>query len=179
MLTVFRYSASYTVMIVLWKMLLEPVNVFDCWRPCACLKCVSGLRKLEKTLNFLRCIHVFDLVLKYALDINDGNWLQLLFYFTVLMGVVASVIGMSSFSCVAGFRLKLSRIALWWKRFHLDSRSDLVTNGSVSGFFVQKRLFFDFITVWTESCKKCSIIILLWRHQFSLCLGWGVLRSVL
>ena len=78
-------------------MLMEPVNAPACWWPCACLKCVSGLRRLEETLNFLRCIHVFDLVLKYGSDIKEGNWLQLLFYFIVLMGIVASVIGMSFF----------------------------------------------------------------------------------
>ena len=44
---------------------------------------------------FLRCIHVFGVVLKYALDINEGIWLQLFFYLIVLMGIVASVMGMS------------------------------------------------------------------------------------
>ena len=93
-------------------MLMEPVNALAPWWPSACLKCVSGLRRLEKTLNFLRCIHVIDLVLTYGSDINEGNWLQLLFYSIVLIGVVASVIGMAFFSCVSGFRLKFSRIAL-------------------------------------------------------------------
>ena len=73
-------------------MLMEPVDAPARWWPCACLKCVSDLRRLEKNLNFLRCIHVFDLVLKNGSDINEGNWLQLLFYFIVLMGMVASVI---------------------------------------------------------------------------------------
>ena len=50
--------------------------------------------------NFLRFIHVIDLVLKYGSDISEGNWLQLLFYFIVLMGIVASVIGMGFFSAV-------------------------------------------------------------------------------
>ena len=93
-------------------MLMEPVNAPACWWPCACLKCVAGLRRLEKTLNFLRCIHVIDLVLKYGSDINENNWLQLLFYLIVLMGIVASVIGLSFFSYVSGFRLKFSRLAL-------------------------------------------------------------------
>ena len=53
--------------------------------------------KLEKPLNFWRCIHVIDLVLKYGSDINEGNFIQLLFYFLVLMGIVAFVIGMSFF----------------------------------------------------------------------------------
>ena len=78
-------------------MLMEPVNAPVRWWPCACLTCVSGLRRLEKTLNFLRCIHVIELVLEYGSDINEGNWLQLLFYFIVLVGIVASVLGMSLF----------------------------------------------------------------------------------
>ena len=93
-------------------MLMEPVNAPARWWPCACLKCVAGLRRLEKTLKFLRCIHVIDLVLKYDSDINEENWLQLLFYLVVLMGIVASVIGLSFFSYVSGFRLKFSRIVL-------------------------------------------------------------------
>ena len=79
---------------------MEPVNAHARWWSCACLKCGSGLGRLEKTLDFLRCIHVIDLVLKYCSDINEGNWLQLLFYFFVLVGKVASVIGMSFFSAV-------------------------------------------------------------------------------
>ena len=90
---------------------MEPFEAPACWWPCACLKCVPGLQRLEKTLNFLRCIHVIDLVLKYDSDINEENWLQLLFYLIVLMGVVASVIGLSFFSYVSGFRLKFSSIA--------------------------------------------------------------------
>ena len=53
--------------------------------------------KTRKSLNFLRCIYVIDLVLKYGSDINEGNWSQLLFYFIVVMGIVAYVIGMSFF----------------------------------------------------------------------------------
>ena len=53
--------------------------------------------KTRKSLNFLRCIYVIDLVLRYGSDINERNWLQLLFYITVVMGIVAYVIGMSFF----------------------------------------------------------------------------------
>ena len=117
-------------------MLMEPVNAPARWWPCACLKCVSGLRRLEKTLNFLRCIDVIDLVLKYGSDIIEGNWLQLLFYFIVLMRIVATVFGMSFFSYVSGFRMKYSRIALLRKRLQMDSKNDLNTNRLISGFFV-------------------------------------------
>ena len=107
-LTVFWYSTLYTVIVVFWKILMEPFNALARWWPCACLKCVSGLRSLEITLKFLRCIHVFDLVLKYGSDINEGIWLQFLLYFIVLMGIVAAVVGMNFFSCVSCVRLKFS-----------------------------------------------------------------------
>ena len=99
-LTVFSCTTSYTVIFVLWKMLMEPVNAPAYRWPCACLKCVSGLRRRENSLNFLRCILVFDLVLEYGSDMNERNWLQLLLYFIVLIDTVASVIGMSFFSAV-------------------------------------------------------------------------------
>ena len=142
-LTVFWCSTSYTVIVVLWKIIMEPVNAPARWWPCACLKYFSGLRRLEKTVNFLRSIHVFELVRKYGSDINERNWLQLHFYFIVLMGIIVSVIGMSFFcSCVSDFTLcfKFSRIALWRKRLQLDSKNDLTTNGLILGFFVRKWL---------------------------------------
>ena len=78
-------------------MLMEPVNAPARWWPCACLKGFSDLRRLEKTLNFLRCLHVFDRVLKCGSDINEVNWLQVFFYFFVLVDTAASVVGMSFF----------------------------------------------------------------------------------
>ena len=73
--------------------LMEPVNAPARWWPCACLTCVSGLRRLGRIFIFLRCIHVFDLVLKYGSDIHEVNWLQLLLFFLVFMGMVTAVIG--------------------------------------------------------------------------------------
>ena len=70
---------------------MEPVNAPARWWPCACLKCVSGLRRVEKNLKFLRCKHVINLVLECGSDIKKRNWLQLLFYFIVLMDIGASV----------------------------------------------------------------------------------------
>ena len=175
-LTVFWCSTSYTIIAVLWKMLLEPVNALPLWWPWARLICVSGLRRLEKTLNFLRCIHVFDLVLKYGSDISGGNWLQLLSYIIVLMGIVTAIIGMSFFSCVSCFRLKFPPIALWRKRLQMDSKSDLTTNGLIWGFFNGKSFFVDFISVWSEIWKNYSIVVLFWRHQI---LSMFSLRGIL
>ena len=148
---------------------MEPVNALARWWPCACLKYVSRSRRLETILKFLRCRQVIDLVLKYVSDINERNWLQLLFYFISLMGIVGSVVGMSFSSCVSGFRLMFSRIAFWRKRLHLDSKSDLTTNGLILRFFCWKMAsFVIFISVaksGIEICKNCSIVILSWRHQ--------------
>ena len=70
------------------------------------------------------------------------------------------------FSCVPGFTLKFSRIALWRKRSLLDSKSDLTTNGLSLGFFCwEMASLVDLITVWNEICKSCSIFVLFWRHQ--------------
>ena len=47
--------------------------------------------KSGKNLKFLRCIQVFDLVLRYCSDIYEGLELQILFYFIVLMKPVTLV----------------------------------------------------------------------------------------
>ena len=167
-LTVLWFSLSYTVRVVLWNMVMEHIKAPARWWHCACLKCVFGLLILEKTLNFLRCIHVFDLVLKYGSDINEGNWLQLPFYFIALIGIVASVLGMNFFfSCVSGFRLKFSRIALWRKRLQLDSKSDLTTNGLILGFFVAKwRLSLTSYLCGLKSARSAQLLFFFWRYQF-------------
>ena len=163
---------------------LKDVNR-SCWctcsrRPCSCLKCVCGLRRLEKTLNFLRCIHVLDTVLKYCSDINEGNWLQLLFYFIVSIGMVASVIGISFFCYISGFRLKFPPIAFWRKRLQLDSKSDLTTDGLILGFFVGKWLLL--LTSYLYGPKFAGIAQLLFFFDainFFRFFVWGVFWSFL
>ena len=72
-------------------MLPEHVIAPGHWCLCACLKCVSGLRRYEKTLKFLIWRHLLDLLLKYGRHIKEGIWLQVLFYFNLVIGIVASV----------------------------------------------------------------------------------------
>ena len=135
--------------------------------------------KTRKFLEFLRCIHVFDLVLKYSSDINEENWLQLLFYFIVLIGIVVSVIGMSFCRCVSGFRLKFSRIALWRKRLQLDSESDLTTNGLILRFFLGKWLLS--LTSYVYGLKSAGIAQLLFFFDMNVswCLVWEIFWFVL
>ena len=116
-------------------MLMEPVNAPARWWLCTCLQCVSCLRALDKTLTFLRREHVIDLVPKYGSGINEENWLQLQIYFNALMSTVASVLVLSFFSRVSGFRSKVSRIALLRKRLQLESKKDLTTNGLILGLY--------------------------------------------
>ena len=167
MLTVFRCSTSYTVIIVLRKMLMKPVNALARWWPCACLKCVSGLRRLEKTLKLLKCIHVFDLVLKYALDINEGNWLQLLLHSIVLIGIVASVMGICFFQQC--FRFQNDDFSYCSLTETFANAFQMLLDHEMIDFRVfcwDMASSVDFISVWTEICKNCSIFILFWRHQF-------------
>ena len=96
---------------------------------------------------------------KYGSGINEENWLQLLFYFNALMSTVASVLVLSFFSRVSGFRLKFPRIALLRKRLQLESKKDLTTKGLILGFLWKMASFVDFISVWTEICKNCAINI--------------------
>ena len=53
--------------------------------------------KTRKNLEVFEMHACHYLVLKYDSDINEENWLQLLFYLIVLMGIVASVIRMGLF----------------------------------------------------------------------------------
>ena len=147
-------------------MLMEPVNALARLWPCAGLKCVSGLWRLEKTLSFLRCIHVFDLVLKYVSDINEGNWLQLLFYVIVLIGVVDSVIGMSFFQLCFRFSSEVFSYCTLTETFALGFQKVIWPRMEWFWvFLLGMASFVDFTSEWIEICKTCSIDVLFWRHQ--------------
>ena len=143
----------------LWKLWVDPVNALArCWS-CACLKCVSGLRRLEKTLKLLRCIRVFELVLKYGSVINEGNWLQLLFYFLVLMGTVASVIGMSFFQLCFRFWIEVFSYCTLTETFEIGFPKWFDHEWIDFGvFWLKVASFVDFISVWTKICKNCSFV---------------------
>ena len=107
---------------------MEPPMAPACLRPCACLKCISGLR------TFLRCLHVSDMVIYYCSDIIEGNWPQLFFHIFVSMCKIASVIGMSFFHRC--FRLKFFRIAVSRERVQMESKTDSATTGFVWSFLL-------------------------------------------
>ena len=163
-------------------MLMEPIIALARWWPWARLKCISSLRRLEKIWNFLRCIHVIDLVLKYGSDINEGNWLQLLFCLIVLIGIVVSVIGMSFLELCFGFQIEVFSYCTLTETdaIGLDSKSDLTTNGMILGFFVGNWLLS--LTSYLYGLKSARVAQLLFffdNINFIRCLGWGVFWSVL
>ena len=148
-------------------MLMVPFNALARWWPCARLKCIAGLRRLEKPWNFLRCIHIFDLVLKYGSDINEGNWLQLLFYLIVLIGIVVSVIGMSFLQLCFRFYIEVFSYCTLTETFAIGFQKWFDHEWIDFGVFCwESASLVDFISVWTEICKRCSIVFLFWRHHF-------------
>ena len=94
-LTVFRCSILCTVSFCVldWMRIMESVSDTVHWRPCCSRKCAFRLTKTRRNLNFLGCIHVLDLLLKCCSERNEGNRMQFLFYFIVLVNIVASFIG--------------------------------------------------------------------------------------
>ena len=180
MLTLLWCTTSYTVIIVLWKLLVEPVKALARWRSWACLNCGSGLRILEKTLDLLRCVHVFDRVLKCGSEINEGNWLQLLFYLFVLVGIVVPLLEWVFLICVSGLKLKFSRIAFWWKHLQLDSKNDLAFNGLIFGSFVREWLLS--LTSYLYGLKSATIakwLLVFDDINFFRCFVRGLFWSVL
>ena len=176
MLTVFRCSTSYTVIIVLRKMLAETVSAPGRWWPCECLKCVSGLRRLEKHWSFWNeymslnwCSNMLQTKMKetvYSFSFTSLYWWVML----------PPLLEWVFFSCVSCFRLKFSRIALWLKRLQLDSKCDLTTNGLILGFFIRKWL--PPLTSYLfglKSAKISQFLLLLTSSIFSLFMLRGIL----
>ena len=136
--------------------------------------------KTRKSLKFLRGIYVIDLVLKYSSDINEGNWLQLLFFHCIDWYSCHRYCNEFFFSYVSGFGLKFSRIALWRKHVQLDSKSDLTMNGLILGFFVGKWLLL--LTSYLYGLKSARNSLLLFFFDdinVFRSLVWGVFWSVL
>ena len=137
------------------------------------------LAKSTKNLNFLRCLHVFDLLLKYCSDKNEGNWLQLLFLLACSDG----------YSCLGYWKEFLSSV-FWvldwnflvlhfcgnvcnWIRKLIWSQMDWFLF-----FCCYMPRFVDFISAWTKICKNCWNVVPLWRYQI-FWFVWGVFLSVL
>ena len=134
----------------------------------------------RKSFKFLRCIHVFDLVLKYCSDKNEGNWLQLLFYFNVLIDIVASVFVHWVFFC---FRYQVGVFSYCRVKegFAVGFQNWFDHDCVLFGIFCWNMpRFIDFIPAWTEIFMKWSVAFLFRRHQiFSIVSLSGILACIL
>ena len=93
-----------------------------CWCTCSLVALIVPdicLRtaKFRENLKFLRCIYVFELVLKNCSDIIEGNWLQVLFHFFVLMGKVSWDIGMSFYLLCSRFLIEVFSFCTFTEKF--------------------------------------------------------------
>ena len=179
--TVFWDSTSYTVKMVLWKMLIETVNVLARLRPCACLKFVSGLWKLEKNMNFWRCFYGLDLVLNYGSDIIKGDWLQLLFYFTLPLiekPPLRDWVSSAKFQFLDWSFLVLHFDGKVCKWIPILIWSWMDWFCGFLAFCSKMASFVDFISWRIEICNKCWIVFLFEDFEVFRCLVWGVFWSV-
>ena len=136
--------------------------------------------KLEKNLNFWRCIHVIDLVPKYGSDINEGNFIQLLFYFLCIDG----------FSCIRYWNEFFSTVfqVLDWVFLVLHFDGNIcnwipkVIWPRMDWFWVLFGKWLLLLTSFLYGLKSARIAQLLFSIDgvtFSRCLVWGVFCSVL
>ena len=119
-----------------------------------------------QNLTFSRCIHAFDLLLKFCSYLNEGIWLQLLFCFIIMMNLVSSVVGMSFFHLCFRFWVEVfsnctftetfaSGLQNWFDHKWID----------FGGFFLNMVIFVDLLSAWTEVCMNSSNLFPFWLHQ--------------
>ena len=179
-LTVFCYSTSYTVIVVLWKMLMEPVNALARWWPCAFLKCVSGLRRLEENLELF--------------EIHTCLWrgAQIWFRHKWRKQVTASLL----LRCIDGY----SCLRYWneffqlWFRFKIEVFLVLHFDGNVCNWiakviWARMDWFCVFFGKWLlsstsylyelKSARIAQLLFIFGDINFFRCLVWGVFWSVL
>ena len=75
-------------------------------------------------------------------DINVGNWLQILFYLIVLMGIVAADIGIIFVSYVSAFRLRFFSYCTLTETFAIGFQKWFDHEWIDFGFFLLENGFF-------------------------------------
>ena len=147
-------------------MLIEPVNALARWHPWGCLKCVCGLRRLEKNLKLFR--------MNTCLWPGAQMWFRQRWRKLVTASVLFHFI--DGYSCLRYWNEFFSGMfqVLDWSFLVLHS------DGSVCNWIpkvIWQRMdwfwvfcweiasLVDFLFVWTEICKNRLIVALFWGHQ--------------
>ena len=120
----------------------------------------------SQNLNFSRCIHAFDLLLKFSSYLNEGIWLQLLFCFIMLMNLVSSIVGMSFFHLCFRF---------WVEVFSYCTFTETFANGLQNWFdhkWIDFGVFFwtwlfslTYYLHWLKFARIPQFLFPFWRHQ--------------
>ena len=136
-----KFSFVYCVGFV-----LNDVNADSC-RTCSLVALIVPENwfwpaKTRKKWNFLRCIPVFDLVLKNCSDINEGKWLQFLFHFFVLMIKVSWDIGVSFFLLCFRFLIEVFSFCTFTETFAIGFQNWLDHKWIDFEFFQWNMAFF-------------------------------------
>ena len=173
----FWCTTSYTVIFVLWKILTEPVNAQARWWPCAWLKCVSGPRRLEENFEFFE-VHAYHW--PGAQTWFRHKWRKLITASLLIPCIDwygCPVIGMSFFQLCFMFYIEVFSYCTLTETYAIGLHKWFDHEWIDFGFFCWEMAYFvDFISVWTEICKNCSIVFLFWRHQiFSMFCLRGIL----
>ena len=133
-LTLFWCSTPFTLIVVFWMIILR-ILMQLLFVDRSAVKGLFWVCETMQKLNILKSTYVFDLAPKCCSGMIEGTWIQLLFYFLVLVNVAALLRGMSFFIYGSGCRLKFWCIAVLRKRLQFDFKSGLTTNGMILQVF--------------------------------------------
>ena len=115
------------------------------------------LATTSKSSNFVRWLHVLDLLLKCCSDINERQWLQRLYNLLVLVNKIALFIEISFSDLWVRFWFEVfsycsvtETFALGFHNWLNHERMDF----AIFGWNVPR--FVDFIFATSDFCKSCS-----------------------
>ena len=111
--------------------------------------------KFRKKLKLPRCIQVFDLVLKWCSEKNEGNWIQFFFYFLQLEKVVPLFIALIVFHVWFLFRVDVFSYFNVTETFATGQQNKIDHEWGKYLVFCWIELRFDeFISTWTKMYKN-------------------------
>ena len=124
------------------------------------------LATTSNSSNFVRWLHVLDLLLKCCSDINERHWIQRLFHHLVLVKKIALFIGISFFDLWVRFWFEVFSYCSVTETFALGFQIWLNherIDSAIFGWNMPR--FVDLIFATSDCCKNCSNVILFWWHQ--------------
>ena len=124
------------------------------------------LAKIRKSLSFLRCISVSDLLLKYCSDMKETGY-SFSFFLHCVDGYSCLVYWNEFFfNLCFSFRIDVLSSCCVTKTFAIGIRTWFDPDWFNFGVSCRNMpRFVDVIYAWTDVCMSCSILILFGRYQ--------------